>query len=83
MIQIAIKKFFVLAAAVLIVTTSAWPTQAQQSAADENTKRVAKAVLPFKSFNFGDVYKGEVISYIFVIRNEGTADLQIKDFTAS
>lgn len=41
-----------------------------------------KAVVPFNSFKFGDVYKGEVISQIFVIRNEGDADLQIKDFEA-
>jgi hypothetical protein len=39
-----------------------------------------KAVVPFTSFKFGDVYRGEVISQIFVIRNEGDADLQIKDF---
>jgi len=41
-----------------------------------------KAVTPFTSFNFGDVYAGEVISQIFIIRNEGDADLQIKDFKA-
>ncbi len=39
-----------------------------------------KAVVPFTSFKFGDVYRGEVISQIFVIRNEGDADLQIRDF---
>jgi hypothetical protein len=39
-----------------------------------------RAVIPFNSFSFGDVYRGEVISQIFVIRNEGDADLQIKDF---
>jgi Protein of unknown function (DUF1573) len=41
-----------------------------------------KAVTPFTSFNFGDVYRGEIISQIFVIRNEGDADLQMGDFTA-
>ena len=39
-----------------------------------------KAVVPFTSFKFGDVYRGEVISQIFVIRNEGDADLQLRDF---
>jgi hypothetical protein len=34
-----------------------------------------KAVVPFTSFAFGDVYRGEDISQIFVIRNEGDADL--------
>jgi hypothetical protein len=40
-----------------------------------------KAVTPFTSFNFGDVYSGEVISQIFVIKNEGDSDLLITDFT--
>lgn len=39
-----------------------------------------KAVAPFTSFNFGDVYTGEFISQIFVIRNEGDADLKLLDF---
>jgi len=39
-----------------------------------------KAVAPFTSFNFGDVYNGEFISQIFVIRNEGDADLKLLDF---
>ena len=41
-----------------------------------------KAVIPFTSFGFGDVYRGEIISQIFVIRNEGDADLQMGEFTA-
>jgi uncharacterized protein DUF1573 len=39
-----------------------------------------KIVVPFTSFTFGDVYRGETISQIFVIRNEGDADLEIRDF---
>jgi hypothetical protein len=39
-----------------------------------------RAVIPFNSFSFGDVYRGEVISQIFVIKNEGDAELRIKDF---
>lgn len=53
-------------------------------AADDSTSAAArpapKAVVPFTSFKFGDVYRGEVISQIFVIRNDGDADLQIRDF---
>jgi Ca2+/Na+ antiporter len=41
-----------------------------------------RAVIPFTSFSFGDVYRGEIISQIFVIKNEGDADLQIGEFTA-
>lgn len=39
-----------------------------------------KAVVPFTSFNFGDVYTGDIISQIFVIKNEGDAELLITDF---
>jgi hypothetical protein len=41
-----------------------------------------KAVTPFTSFNFGDVSTGEVISQIFVIKNEGDSELRITDFKA-
>jgi len=42
-----------------------------------------RAVLPVTAFDFGDVYKGEVISQVFIIRNEGSADLQIKDIVTT
>src|SRR5262252_2552096 len=42
----------------------------------------AKAVIPYTSFDFGDVYAGELISQIFVIKNVGDADLQIPEFKA-
>jgi hypothetical protein len=41
-----------------------------------------RVVTPYTSFNFGDVYAGEVISQIFVIKNEGDTELQMKDFIA-
>lgn len=44
------------------------------------TRPAPRAVIPFNTFDFGDVYNGEVISQIFVIRNDGDADLLIKDF---
>ncbi|MFP5264293.1 MAG: hypothetical protein ACLGJB_20610 [Blastocatellia bacterium] len=79
----AIKRLFNLAAAALISVASLQQPRAQQPAATPPVAPAApKMVVPFNSFNFGDVYKGEVISHIFVIRNEGTADLQIKDFAA-
>lgn len=46
-------------------------------------RRAPKAVVPLTSFAFGDVYRGENISQIFVIRNEGDADLEIQDFEAT
>jgi hypothetical protein len=39
-------------------------------------------VTPFTSFNFGDVYNGEVISQVFVLRNAGDAELRITDFVS-
>jgi hypothetical protein len=77
----AIKRLFNLAAAILISVAGMHTAYAQQGAGAQLTARPApKAVAPYTSFNFGNVYKGEVISHIFVIRNEGSVDLQIKDF---
>ena len=39
-----------------------------------------RAVTDATAFNFGDVYKGEVISQIFIIKNEGDAELKLTDF---
>jgi hypothetical protein len=50
------------------------------SNADSASRPAPRAVVPYASFNFGDVYTGEVISQLFVIRNAGDADLQIRDF---
>jgi hypothetical protein len=72
--QTIIKRFVYLTAAVLILIL---PAQAQQSTSEASAPH---AFAPFTSFDFGDIYKGEVISHIFVIKNEGTADLVIKDF---
>src|SRR6185503_1030674 len=55
------------------------PARAQQSSSEAHAPR---AVVPFQSFDFGDVYKGEIISHIFVIKNEGTASLVIKEFVS-
>lgn len=41
------------------------------------------AVLPFTAYAFGDIYKGETISNVFVIRNEGNADLIINSFVGA
>jgi len=50
-------------------------------AAKANEARVApKAVIPYTSFDFGEVYSGEVISQVFLIKNVGDADLRITDF---
>jgi hypothetical protein len=55
-------------------------TQTRNLPGKSNSARPApKASIPYTSFNFGDVYTGEVISQIFVLKNEGNADLLIGD----
>ena len=76
--QTVIKRSVYLAAVVLILALQA---QAQQLTSEGAKLPPAPHLYaPFTSFDFGDVYKGEIISHIFVIKNEGTADLVIKDF---
>ena len=49
-------------------------------AVQSRTPSAPKTVVPFTSFTFGDVYTGEIISQIFVLKNDGDAELVIKDF---
>jgi Protein of unknown function (DUF1573) len=53
---------------------------AHLAASASGARPAPRAVVPFTSFNFGDIYSGEIISQIFVIKNEGDAELLIKDF---
>src|SRR5262245_40320698 len=73
-----------LLAATLTITIST-SSPAGTTGDDGRTSRqrsAPRAVTPFTTFSFGDVYAGEVISQIFVIRNDGDADLQLKDFVS-
>jgi hypothetical protein len=67
------------AAAALIAGAS--PAYAQQSNGEASAKSAAaapKMFLPFTSFDFGSVHRGEIISQIFLIQNLGSADLIVK-----
>lgn len=69
--------------AVLLAIAAAGPssTHAVHLRRTTNQPRSApKAIVAFTSFSFGDVYTGEVISQIFVIKNDGDAELLIRDF---
>lgn len=57
--------FFVLAATV-------W-------AQDSSTAKTPKVVIENLEHNFGQVKEGRKISHTFLVKNEGTADLQIED----
>lgn len=64
-----------------IATAGLSPTNAGPLSIMTNRAASApKAVVPFTRFTFGDVYTGEIISQIFVVRNDGDAELLIKDF---
>lgn len=42
-----------------------------------------RAVTPSTGFSFGDIYRGEIISQIFVVKNDGDAELKLTDFTGN
>lgn len=64
-----------LAAVILI----ALPTQARLRTRRQHAPR---AVTPSTGFSFGDIYRGEIISQIFVIKNDGDEELKLTDFKA-
>jgi hypothetical protein len=53
-----------------------------EQAATNHARSAPRAIVPLTSFDFGDVYTGDIISQVFVIKNEGDAELMIKDFQA-
>jgi hypothetical protein len=76
-------KFFIILMCCAVMLTNVIAPSALTSAHAAKVSSLPpapKAVTPFTSFNFGDIYTGEVISQIFVIRNEGDAELRILDF---
>jgi len=76
--KLAITAIFI---CVAIVAEAQSPSISRPSKPNSpNSPAIPRAVIPFNSFNFGDVYTGDLISQIFVIKNMGDADLEIKDF---
>ncbi|HWN98483.1 MAG TPA: DUF1573 domain-containing protein [Blastocatellia bacterium] len=74
------RQRFVGSAALLIVMIST-SAAAPQAATTKRSAPVPRAVVPLDSYDFGDVFKGELISQLFVIRNEGEAELRIDNLT--
>jgi len=64
----------------LVIATSGLANAGLLSGKTNSGLPAPRVAVPFTSFNFGDVYIGEIISQIFVIKNDGDADLIIKDF---
>src|SRR6185295_11933415 len=63
---------------VLLIPASA---AAHQADGARTTQPASRAYVPINSYDFGDIYKGELISQIFIIRNEGDAALRIDSFS--
>jgi hypothetical protein len=70
-------KFLVLLASCAMMFAA---SSAAHTSPSRRSPPAPRIVTPFTSFEFGDVYTGEIISHIFIIRNEGDADLKILDF---
>jgi uncharacterized protein DUF1573 len=81
--QPIIKKTLSALTIALLIALSGAQAVARQRGQEQATApkvTVPKAVIPLASYDFGDVYKGELISYTFAILNQGNGDLVIKDF---
>lgn len=65
-------------AAVALAVLAGPSAATQQSESTKTTQPAARAYVPIDSYDFGDIYKGELISQLFVIRNEGQAELRIE-----
>lgn len=62
-----------------LVTLIALPVHARLLTWGQHAPR---AVTPSTDFSFGDIYRGEIISQIFVVKNDGDAELKLTDFTS-
>ncbi|MFY9611833.1 MAG: DUF1573 domain-containing protein [Blastocatellia bacterium] len=67
------------AVVMLLISGSA---AARQTGRTKTAAPAPRAVVPIVTYDFGDVYKGEVISQLFLIRNEGDAEFRIESVTA-
>ncbi len=65
---------------VIIATVTAGLLPANAGLLSGSMNPAPRAIVPFTSFTFGDVYTGEIISQVFVIKNAGDAELLINDF---
>ncbi len=58
------------------------PAAGRQTGRSKTSAPAPRAVVPIANYDFGDIYKGEVISQLFLIRNDGDAELRIESVTA-
>src|SRR6266404_1576135 len=63
-----------------VLTVITLPAHARRNSSAQRAPRV---VTPSTSFSFGDVYRGEIISQVFVVKNDGDAEVKLTDFTGT
>lgn len=87
MATLRVKNFFRLSAcALLLIAIARAPiglAQQATAAASAADRPAPKIVVSQTTYDFGNIFRGEGMSYVFVIKNEGKADLVIEDFTPS
>ena len=84
MAKLSAKKLFRFHASALFLIAMACASVARAQrtpAASSGTPAAPKVVVSQTVYDFGDIFKGEGIGYIFLIKNEGEADLVIEEFT--
>ena len=77
-----LKRFGILAALLVVALLTPQGSAGQSGGAAAPALNAPRAVVPFNSYDFGDIKRGEIISHVFVIRNEGKADLVISEFSS-
>jgi hypothetical protein len=66
----------------LVAMACASAARAQQTPpANSGTAAAPKIVVSQTTYDFGTIFRGEGIGYVFLIKNEGAADLVIEEFT--
>jgi hypothetical protein len=80
--HIILKKFGILAAPLVAALLTSQVLAGQSGGAAAPAVNAPRAVVPFNNYDFGDINRGEIISHVFVIRNEGKADLVISEFSS-
>ncbi|HVF88818.1 MAG TPA: hypothetical protein VNH22_02050 [Blastocatellia bacterium] len=69
-------------ALLLIAMACSCVARAQQAAPASSVAPAApKMVISQTAYDFGNVFRGEGLGYVFLIKNEGEADLVIEEFT--
>lgn len=58
-------------------------SQQPAAAASATNGPAPKIAVARTTYDFGEIFRGEGIGYVFVIKNEGAADLVIEEFTPS